>query len=198
MSHGRWNQTASRCAFMTVAVFLYSASFLVAEVVSRTTTPWWEAPTPASRAKERLRKHFSSPLSPEESASRTFTLPAVDDQKPAKFILHDIFSTADVYHYTSEESRFQGGFHVTYQVLEPASVLLKTNGGAAFWKGENVTNGKMTVFYTSEKWPMDKKAMVSICRPALGAAGPSPSDRSTRRCGIAARFGDSGYSTCST
>jgi len=92
-------------------------------------------------------------------------LPAIDDQKPAKFILHDLFATADVYHFTSDEKQFQGGFHVTYQVLEPAPVHLKTNGGSAFWKGENVTNGKMTVFYTSEQWPMAKKGMVSLHAP---------------------------------
>lgn len=165
MVRGHWDPSASRCISMTIGVLLYSTFALAAETASRTTKPWWEAPTPASRSQERLRKHFSNPLSPEERSSRTFTLPAVDDQKPAKFILHDLFATADVYHYPSDERLFQGGFHVTYQVLEPAPVLLRTNGGSAFWKGENVTNGKMTVFYTSEKWPMDKKGMVSMHVP---------------------------------
>ena len=135
---------------------------------AREIEPWWEDASPAARSAERLREIAPDSWPAAERERRAFDIPAVEGQSESASLLpYDLFASADVFHYPEDESKFQGGLHVVYEVLQPADVILRSNSGSAFWKCENTSNGKITVFYTGGTWDLRKEAAFSLNMPII-------------------------------
>ena len=82
-------------------------------------------------------------------------------------VAHDLFATADVFHYPEDQSKFQGGMQVVYEVVQPADLILRCNSGSALWRCENTSNGKRTVFYTGGAWDLTGEGVFALNMPII-------------------------------
>ncbi len=139
------------------------------EVLVRRVVPWWRSNSSAARSVERLRRINPQAWSGEEREQRIFETPAVKGRcGSAKLLFYDLFAIADVFHYTLDESKFQGGFHAVYEVVKPANALLRIDTGSALWWCENMSTGKLCVFYTRGEWDLRKAGVFSRQVPIAG------------------------------
>ncbi len=138
------------------------------ETVARQVEPWWEDASPAARSVERLRTIAPESWSPVEREERTFVIPAVEGKSDeARLLPYDLFATADVFHYPEDQSKFQGGMQVVYEVVQPADLILRCNSGSALWRCENTSNGKLTVFYTGGAWDLTGEGVFALNMPII-------------------------------
>ena len=137
--------------------------------VARRITPWWEQASPAARSVERLRRKNLGSQSPGQREARAYRVPPVEGESgAAELVVHDLFASADAFHFPDDETKFQGGLYVVYEVLEPADVILRVDSGSAFWSCENVSLGKRSVFYTRGKWALSETGVFALDLPVAG------------------------------
>ncbi len=150
------------------ALGLFSPHAAADETVARQIEPWWESASPAARSVERLRTIAPESWSPAEREERTFVVPAVEGKSDeARLLAYDLFATADVFHYPEDQSKFQGGMQVVYEVVQPADIMLRCNSGSALWRSENTSNGKLTVFYTGGTWDLTGEGVFALNMPII-------------------------------
>ncbi len=151
---------------LTATLWFIAALAAADETVARQIEPWWETASPAARSAERLRTIAPESWSPAEREERTFVVPAEEGKSDeARLLPYDLFATADVFHYPADQSKFQGGMQVVYEVVQPADVMLRCNSGSALWRCENTSNGKQTVFYTGGTWDLTGEGVFSLDMP---------------------------------
>lgn len=137
------------------------------ESVARKLEPWWTTGTAAARAAARRQAIQPDQLAGLERAQRTLHLAAAVGEFDGygQVLILDLFAKADLFHFVAEEKRLRAGLHATYQVLEPANVLLRSNSGSGFWRFENLTAGQKTVFYSGELWDVRVRGVFDVDIP---------------------------------
>lgn len=129
---------------------------------ARKLEPWWKQKKPVEVIAEKRREKINPENWPEaEVRHRTLHVVGYNERFKGygRVKILDFFAKADVFHFTENEREFEAGFYLTYEIEEPANVILKTNSGSAFWSFRNWDKAFTTVFYTGENWDLTQKGI---------------------------------------
>lgn len=136
---------------------------LTADYVAREIEPWWQTGAPEARAKQRLGDIKPESWTATEKAHRTICVaPIAGQDTNSAILILDGFAAADLYHFVPDPDKFKGSLYFTYEVLEPAPVMLTSAGGSAFWDFMNQTTDRQTVLNTDERWDVRKKGVFGV------------------------------------
>jgi len=147
---------------LTAAIVVLCSCFCAAdsESVVREIEPWWETGSPEALAKTRRLTINPEKWSAEERRFRSLHVPPTGRFTGyGKVEILDLFCSADVFHFTRDESKFRGGFHVTYRIIEPAPVLLRASSGNGYWEFRNLDTWGSMAFYTGDEWNLSRKGV---------------------------------------
>jgi uncharacterized lipoprotein YddW (UPF0748 family) len=152
---------------LAIAVWSLCGAARGQDAVARKVEPWWLDSEPEGRAARRLQDLHPEQWSPQEAERRVLHIaPAMGDfQGYGRLHVLDLFATAALVHYVDDPARFKQSLYATYEVLEPANLLLRSGSGSGFWRFTNATAARDTVFYSGESWDVREHGVFHVNIP---------------------------------